>query len=557
MTKRAVLYARVSGDDRGKDGRNLKSQLEMCREYALEQGYTIANELAEDDRGASGASFDLPELNRALEMARADEFEVLVVRELDRFARGLAKQLVIEQQFKQAGVDIEYTLGEYADTPEGQLNKQIRAVIAEYERVKIVERMVRGRRNKVKAGKVMANGRAPYGYRISEDRNALVVYEPEAEIVRLIFLWYVEGDGDHQPMTISGVSRKLSDMRVPTYADVGVYRCGKKKKEHGNWARSSVSRMLKNETYAGVWHFGKATQKDGKLIRNPEDHLLAVDVPTIVDRGLWEAAQKRLEENRRNYGRKARHEYLLSRRVTCGKCGCKMRGNVAGGVRLYYLCPSTVNIDYTRACNAPSFKASHVDTAVWNWAKSFLCSPEMLEEGLEAYQAERERENAPLHERLKVVDGLLTDNQAQLERLVDLYLSGSFPKETLIDRKNRLETTVSALQKEREILAAQVEGRTLTREQMQSLQDFAVEVAKGVDAAEDSFEDKRRIIETLDIQVTLVIENGQKIAYARCILGSDQLIIVQKHQCTWQATNDGSRVDWCVDLHWFLLYTGS
>ena len=87
MAKRAVLYARVSGDDRGKDGRNLKSQLDMCREYALAKGYTIIAELAEDDRGARGASFDLEQLSRALDMARAGEFDVLVVRELDRFAR--------------------------------------------------------------------------------------------------------------------------------------------------------------------------------------------------------------------------------------------------------------------------------------------------------------------------------------------------------------------------------------------------------------------------------------------------------------------------------------
>ena len=35
---RAVLYARVSGDDRSNEGRNLESQLEMCREHARSQG---------------------------------------------------------------------------------------------------------------------------------------------------------------------------------------------------------------------------------------------------------------------------------------------------------------------------------------------------------------------------------------------------------------------------------------------------------------------------------------------------------------------------------------
>jgi site-specific DNA recombinase len=143
MSKRAVLYARVSGDDRHREGRNLAGQ--------IEKGYRIVAELAEDDRGASGADWNLPKLNEALEMARAGELDVLVVRELDRFARGLAKQLVIEGEFKRHGVEVEYILAEYDNTPEGKLNKHIRAVIAEFEREKINQRMIRGRRRKVKS----------------------------------------------------------------------------------------------------------------------------------------------------------------------------------------------------------------------------------------------------------------------------------------------------------------------------------------------------------------------------------------------------------------------
>jgi site-specific DNA recombinase len=111
MTDRAVLYARVSSDDRGKDGRNLAGQLRMCREYAQKHGWTVVAALAEDDRGASGASLGLPQLDRALSMARDGLFDTLVTRELDRFARSLAKQLVVETEFQRAGVRIVYVLG--------------------------------------------------------------------------------------------------------------------------------------------------------------------------------------------------------------------------------------------------------------------------------------------------------------------------------------------------------------------------------------------------------------------------------------------------------------
>ena len=127
--KRAVLYARVSGDDRGKEGRNLAGQLEMGRKYAEEHGYTVVAELPEDDRGASGAVLDLPQLNRAREMAAGSEFDVLVVREMDRLSRALAKQLFVEQELKRSGVTIEYVLGEYPDTPEGGLMKHIKACL--------------------------------------------------------------------------------------------------------------------------------------------------------------------------------------------------------------------------------------------------------------------------------------------------------------------------------------------------------------------------------------------------------------------------------------------
>jgi DNA invertase Pin-like site-specific DNA recombinase len=54
--KRAVLYARVSGDDRDNDGRNLNGQLDMCRDHALSKGYRVVAELAEDEKGASSLS---------------------------------------------------------------------------------------------------------------------------------------------------------------------------------------------------------------------------------------------------------------------------------------------------------------------------------------------------------------------------------------------------------------------------------------------------------------------------------------------------------------------
>ena len=76
--------------------------------------------------------------------------------------------------------------------------KHVRAVVAEYEREKIRERIERGKRLKVKSGSVMTNGtsRPPYGHKVIEANNKwmLEIHEPEARVVRMIFDWYVNGD---------------------------------------------------------------------------------------------------------------------------------------------------------------------------------------------------------------------------------------------------------------------------------------------------------------------------------------------------------------------------
>jgi len=46
--KRAVLYSRVSADDRSKEGRNLASQLEMGQAYAQGKGYQVVAQPTND-----------------------------------------------------------------------------------------------------------------------------------------------------------------------------------------------------------------------------------------------------------------------------------------------------------------------------------------------------------------------------------------------------------------------------------------------------------------------------------------------------------------------------
>ena len=525
MIKRAVLYARVSGDDRGREGRNLTGQLDMCREYALERNWQVVEELAEDDRGAPGASFELPELNRAREMAKAGEYDVLVVSELDRLSRKLAKQLVVEEELNRMGVEVDYVLADYEDTPEGRLNKHIRATIAEYEREKINERMVRGRWLKVKSGHVLVHSTPPYGYSISEAENGkttLEIYDPEARIVRMIYNWYAKGDDGGSPLSMKAIARKLSEMRVPTRQDMMKGRGGYKKMGWGQWSPSTISKILGSEVYKGKWHYGKENHS--------RQNWIGVDVPAIIDSELWAEVEKLRKRNKHNSVRRAKHNYLMTGQIRCGHCGSPVNGHPniwrsknASGLNLYYRCSGAEGQKVNISCNLPQFRVDQVDTLIWEWVKSFLVDPIALEEGLAAYHEEREEDNIGILDRIAVIDDLLSDNREHLERLIDLYLAGEFSKELLVDRKHRLETTIESLRAEKRNLQAYFETRTMTPRQLESIKEFANEVSLGIDAADVKFEKRRQIIELLNVQAILTVEDdSMKVLNVNSVLGVDK-----------------------------------
>ncbi len=520
MSKKAVLYARVSGDDRQNATSSIDGQMALCREYVEERGYSIVAELAEDDRRpTSGASWDLPQLNKVLELARGGEFDVLITRELDRLARNLAKQLVIEEQLQGYGVTIEYVFGDYANTPEGQLNKQIRAVIAEYEREKIKQRMVGGRRRKVAEGQVIVHGNPPYGYRLVEidGRSILEIVDEMAEVIRKIFDWFTS-----EKIGTGTIAKRLNSLGIPAPS---VAKNTAAPQATRGWSCSAVNRVIHNETFAGTWRYGKRHITANKV--HPESYHIIVSVPAIVDREIFDRAQTQCELNLKNSKRNTKGEYLLARRCFCGECNTPMTVAAHKWNKAeynYYRCnvrSAQVTHYVNRQCNMRThFRIEHWDAIVWREIRAFLSNPENIQSGAERYQHEREAELKPLRSRLDASDKLLSRKESELQRLIDLYISGDVERELLLDRKTRLESEISAIRKETDALNIQLAGG-LTDEQVQELVAFSRKVAEGLDKAERDFTLRKRIIEYLKTRVIFAVENEEQVAYLHLQFGYD------------------------------------
>jgi hypothetical protein len=257
-------------------------------------------------------------------------------------------------------------------------------------------------------------------------------------------------------------------------------------------------------------------------------------VPAIVSRELWEAAQERCVENKKTSKRNRKYRYLLSGRLTCGECGASLIGHTYVDRRYdrkysYYHCPALNYPEHYpgHICTGIRFRTDQVDEAIWNWIKSLLTKPHTLEEALLAQKERQDEENRPLRERLGVVDDLLADNRQQLDRLIDLYLNSEFSKEVLMDRKGRLESTIEALDKERKNLYIHLNARSLTTEQIQTVQDFAIKVGEGLKELDndDNFEFRQQVLEELHVQAILDVEDGTKTVRARCLLETEVLHI--------------------------------
>jgi len=72
-----------------------------------------------------------------------------------------------------------------------------------------------------------------------------------------------------------------------------------------------------------------------------------------------------------------------------------------------------------------------------------------------------------------------------------------------------------------------VEQVVIDRREIQSLREFTAKVAESIDTLEGerNFDKRRSIIALLDVQATLVVENGEKVVYVRCKVGEATLCI--------------------------------
>ena len=309
---RVTFYARVSSES-DEQLNSLGNQISYYRELiGKNQCWTYVDGYV--DEGLSAATTKRREnFHRMVRDGKAGCFDLIITKEITRFARNTLDSIQFTRELLNAGVGVFFQNDNINTFDEdSELRLTIMSGIAQDELRKLSSRVKFGHQQAIKNNVVLGNSRI-FGY--VKDGGRLVIDEDEAPMVRELFELYATG--------------KYSMKQIEALFWEKGYRNHNGKKI----AHTTMSGMISNPKYKGYYVGNKVkvidlfTKKQKFL--PPEEWVIFKDetgeiVPAIVDEGLWEQANrvlKRRSEDVKNRQGICNHANLLTGKLFCTHCG--------------------------------------------------------------------------------------------------------------------------------------------------------------------------------------------------------------------------------------------
>jgi site-specific DNA recombinase len=544
MTQRAAIYARVSTDMQ-RDNYSIPSQIKDIMNYAVSHGYVlVGNQYVDPQTGKdttysktalpafvddyTSRELSRPGLDAALAFLEAMGFDVLIVHAIDRLARDPYFRQTIEREFMARGAKVEYVLGNYEETPEGEVKKDLDATFAKWENAKRVERCNRGKKRKAEMGKFVC-GIAPFGYRIDPTvAGGLSIYEPEAEIIRMIFSWFVDSR-----LSLYQVLNELNNQGVGTYY------------QNTTWARSSVHHILINPTYVGHFFYNKYKRLGKQLIKRDKAEWIKVECAPIVDFTTFSIAQNLLEYNKEYMRKTPKRFYLLTGMVVCADCK-KAYGTQtakAGGSRRTNDAPVYRHRMKQGHCSNKTISGRVLDTLVWEKVINILLNPMSLREGYEETREQEEQKQARQIRHLDTLQAAIEKLKQKKAKLQTIYLDPDIgmTKEEYLEQKAALDAVMRTTSMEMEQTTQELQ-RIPNLDDLKSLEHFAAQVTNQLENNFDiSLSDKRQIMQMLNLKV-LISKDGAIKLNGWFVTENDGLLSTTLNSCGFRRRRFQGRV---------------
>ena len=285
MKRKVAIYARVSTEHEAqisaldKQVQYYSELLERHPEFELYDRYI--------DEGITGTSVKKrPSFLRMMEDAKKGCFDLIITREVSRFARNTVDTLQETRKLKAMGIEVWFTEDNIwtMDDSDGELKLTLMATLAQNESKKISMRVKAGQMISFKNGVAYGNGNI-LGYDKLPNHGGYIINKEQAETVRLIFDLYLAGYG------LRKIQFELEN------------RGRKTAKGLSNWNCTTIGHILKNPFYCGIMEYRKQYVPDfleQKKINNKgavERIRVKGTHEPIVSEVEFEQVQVRLERN--------------------------------------------------------------------------------------------------------------------------------------------------------------------------------------------------------------------------------------------------------------------
>ena len=305
---RVGAYCRVS-TDRSDQANSFESQQKYFIEF-IERNpkWELVDIFA--DEGKSGTSTKKREaFNRMITCAKNGDLDLIVTKEISRFARNTLDSIFYTRELKRFGVGVIF-LNDNINTlePDAELRLTIMSSIAQEESRKTSERVKWGQKRRMEQGVVFGRNMLGYDVRNGE----MFINEEGAEIVKLIFHKFAnEGKGT------CVIARELRESGIKSYM------C------NSEWSNTTILRIIRNEKYCGDLVQKKTFTPDyltheKKYNRGEEEFVIIRNHhEAIISRELFEKANEILESRVLSQKGKPKYSirYAFSGKIKCGICG--------------------------------------------------------------------------------------------------------------------------------------------------------------------------------------------------------------------------------------------
>ncbi|QKY69442.1 recombinase family protein [Lentibacillus sp. CBA3610] len=449
---RVANYYRVSTQLQEKKF-SLPAQKQELKSYISQKEWTLIDEFIDVE---SGGKLKKDGLNALLDLVEEDGIDVVLCIEQDRLSRldtvawEYLKDTLRENQVKIAEPGVLIDL----DNEDDVFISDIKNLIAQRDKRNIVKKMMRGKRQRLREGKGW--GQPPFEYKYNRET---AQYEAKPDwkwVIPFIDELYL-----NEQLGMRIISDKLNEVsNTPT---------GKKWNEH------LVETRIKSKAFHGIQ---EKNHNSGEIIS-----------AYVYEPLRTEETYNRLQEERNKRGKQysvagrknTKNIHMLKRTyLTCGHCGRKINLETHGlkSRPLYYAKHGRkTSIKYGYTCDV-NINTIRFDANIMKALKDVLTSEELAKKYIQIDYDEQEVNQ--LKSEIKELEKSISDLNASLDRLLDIYLSGDLKKSKYTEKDQSINAKIKVQEDTLAKLNRKLEAIDASSFTYESLYQY-MEIAKNIE----------------------------------------------------------------------------